>query len=291
MNSLHTCRICWCVFSLGMPKTRGSRKRPKVSVPELPESVSVSFWNTRCTLERDEMNRLSPGQFLSEDILDFFICKRASERTDQLSIDVVSTRFYQKLTCPRKLPPASNVPPLVNEALQRVGYLEVQHLHPRIFSSSFVFVPVHVDNNHWILAVIYLRNVPLNDRQGAIIIFDSLKRDEADDLYSTVSSNLRDFLNCHWCLQVQLGNLNPSRVFTVETCPMIVADIPEQKNGSDCGLYVLKACEVVMNNANVIADHCLVEESYMDWLRKYFADQFIFDSVSYRDDLLNELRK
>ena len=268
-----------------------TRKRTKVPVKKVPEIVTASYGTTSLQITAKEMECLEPGTFVIEAVIDFFNLKHASECTDPLTMEVVSTYFYELLKKPRVLADASNVPEHVNEALRRVNYLDVQQLHPRFFSASFVFIPINVSDNHWVTAVVYLRHCPEIRREGVILIFDSLQGEDSYKVHSSICTHLRDYMNCHWCLKHQLGQMNPSRVFTSDTCPMCVAKIPEQRNGFDCGLYVLQSCEIVMNNATEISEKCLLTDEDLGWLSSFFESKMSFDSVSYREELLNEIRE
>ena len=251
----------------------------------------VVYAGVTSTFTPDDMTFLQPGEYLNENVLDFFISKRARDCVDILTLEVCSTSFYEQLIKPKPLARASNVPEHVNDALQRVNYLDTQHLHPRFFSSSFVFIPVNVDGEHWVLAVVYLRNRSAVGRYGTIIIFNSRQTTASDAQHAQIAEHLRDFMNCHWCLKHQFGVLNPSRVYTTETCPLTVANIGNQSNNADCGLYVIKAAEAVMNHATEISERCLLSNEDLEWLEGYFEDKVVLQEGRCRGDLRKELRE
>lgn len=269
---------------------RKTRKRACQNSNELRCDVVVEYAGVKSTFTPEDMKRLEHGAFLNENVIDFFLSKRALECVDAMTLEVCSTSFYRRLIIPKHLPHASNVPDHVNSALERVNFLGTQHLHPRFFSSTFSFVPVNVGEDHWVLAVVYHRNCPSVRRLGTIIVFDSHQTDDSTAQHVQIASMLRDFMNCHWCLKHEFGVMNPSKLYTADSCPLTVPNIVTQENGYDCGLYVIKSAEVVMNEGTVISDRCLLTADDLRWLEGYFLDKVVVDEKKGRADLRKEVK-
>eukprot|EP00300_Choanocystis_sp_HF-7_P013363 c18268_g1_i2.p1 GENE.c18268_g1_i2~~c18268_g1_i2.p1 ORF type:complete len:489 (+),score=69.09 c18268_g1_i2:28-1467(+) len=142
-------------------------------------------------------------------------------------------------------------------------FTKLQSKHPKdmkrwfknvnVFKTERVFIPVH-SSIHWSLAVICnLSNLdwtvergdpvrrPLKSSSsfdGPIILYlDSLGGSVAD-----VSEPLYRFLSDQW----EAHGLEPSDLRTF--VPIIKCEVPHQKNHTDCGLYVLKYVELMMQD-------------------------------------------
>ena len=280
--------LSFVYFIIGdMRKTRKRSRRPDND--EIDDLV-VEYAGEKSTLPGESAQLLRAKEFLDQDVLDFFIAQRARDCVEVYTFELCNTSFYRRLITARALPRMSNVPDHVNQALVRVNYLDTQHLHPRFFSSSYVFIPVNLFDNHWVLAVVYHRNGTASGMIATIIIFDSLRSAASGAAHVQIANNIRDFMNCHWCLRHQFGVINPGRVYTDESCPLTVANIERQSNGVDCGLYVIKSAEIVMNNASTICGHCLGSIDDIRWLEGFFTDKVVLEAKKARACLWKELK-
>lgn len=269
---------------------RKTRKRTISTTTELINDVVVEYRGVKSTFLSADMERLGPRFHFNENVVDFFLSKRALECTDDLTLEVCSTSFYRLLSEPKHLAHASNVPVHVNEALERVNYLDTQHLHPRFFSCSFAFIPVNIANKHWVLAVAYHRDCPAVRRLGSIIVFDSRPSADSPSQHAQIAGRIRDFMNCEWCFKHEFGQMDPSKVFTAQSCPLIVPNIVRQPNDCDCGLYVIKSAEVVMNNASEISAGCMLTDKCVTWLENFFLDKVVVDPKKGRAYLRKEVK-
>lgn len=267
------------------------RKRSKHPEPNELDDLVVEFAGAKSTLSGDSANLLKGEKFVNQDVLDFFIAKRARDCVEPYTFEVCNTSFYRQLLTSTALPRMSNVPEHVNQALGRVNYLGTQQLHPRFFSSSYVFIPVNINNNHWVLAAVYLGNGTAAGVIATIIIFDSLRSAASDAAHVQIAANIRDFMNCHWCLRHQFGVMAPARVYTAESCPLAVANIEQQRNMVDCGLYVIKSAEVVMNNASTVSEHGLRSVDDVRWVEDFFTDKVVLEAKKSRACLWKEVKE
>jgi len=90
--------------------------------------------------------------------------------------------------------------------------------------TSHTFLPVNIDNNHWILVIINWYNCKIE-------IYDSAYNNQKQKKYDVIfedtkayASLCREYFNVERC--------------SVWTC-VVMKDIPRQDNSIDCGLYVL----------------------------------------------------
>ncbi|GIZ03753.1 hypothetical protein CEXT_727791 [Caerostris extrusa] len=98
-----------------------------------------------------------------------------------------------------------------------------------IFKFDILFVPIHF-GLHWALCVI-------NNRYKTIKFYDSMRGTDDGTLKALQSYVVLE-------LQTRTGVENPTP-YSLE----IIKDIPQQMNGSDCGMFALKYAEYISRNA------------------------------------------
>ncbi|EER35998.1 conserved hypothetical protein [Candida tropicalis MYA-3404] len=117
-------------------------------------------------------------------------------------------------------------------ALESKGYTGVQRWARRkkvnLFEKSKVLVPVNISNTHWALAVI-------DNLEKTISYYDSL---------NTVG-NPRAVQNLAIYMDGEANRLNRDKI-TYELIPHVKS--PQQKNGSDCGVFTCTAARYIAEN-------------------------------------------
>ena len=252
----------------------------------------VQFGKLTVEIIDADIERLKVGSCLNENLIDFFLCKRARNDIGDLSKCVASTRWFFGLSKERRIARVLKIPSHVNDSLS-VNFLGVQQQHPEWFRSDLVFVPVHVDGCHWVLAVILNRSEPspvsMDKCHAVIVVFDSLPSKGSVKRCNDIANKLRSFMNCEWYFRCVEREGKDVREFDSVTCPLIIPVVERQTNGSDCGLYVLRACETLLGSANELKPHLLLNDSDVDWLRVYLSGKVTVDGKSYRAELSREV--
>ena len=253
----------------------------------------VQYGSLTVEISDDDVARLRIGRLLNENLVDFFLCKRVRENAADSGTTVVSTRWYSTLSEERRIAHITELPSFVKDSFH-VNFLDVQHMHPEWFRSEFVFVPMNVNENHWVLAVVINRNASSlgsdSHRHCAIVLFDSHRDEQSPALYDAVAHALRCFMNCEWYFRYVRASGKVVREFTPETCPFIACGIEQQSNGCDCGLYVIESCVTFLREMDDVKSHTSLTDGDIEWLRVYFSDKITVDGKSYRVELQNEVR-
>jgi sentrin-specific protease 7 len=124
----------------------------------------------------------------------------------------------------------------------RICFLEETERRSRvksvdIFGKKYLIIHINIKEQHWILAIVCLNlnhEVPLTPPPGAntgrepdvqpcTILFDSLKK-----IYTRERKEVCEVLR---------------QLFQVDKIKVITPKVPQQTNGSDCGIFVLQYIE------------------------------------------------
>lgn len=251
-----------------VPRARDSRKRKVLNVVDLDEEdaqpiqpiVQIDgegwvkdakiYYPSRIHPEAVELcgsdlDCLNPGSHLSSPIINFYIqyLQRPISATGKLRGDYhfFNTYFYKKLeeavSCKRKD--------------KDTYYVKFRRWWKgiEIFQKAYIFLPIHADN-HWSLAIICIP--AKEDELGPILLhLDSLRYHNSAAIFENIESFLRE----EWNYLKQAGPpadvpivdriwKNLSRRISREVIP-----VPQQKNDSDCGLFVLYFMERFVEEA------------------------------------------
>ncbi|PHH63762.1 hypothetical protein CDD81_5527 [Ophiocordyceps australis] len=196
----------------------------------------------RATVDADDIVRLDEGQLLNDNLLAFYLRylehKLEVQNSEaQSKVYIFSTFFYEKLRSTRS----------------KINYEGVKTWTAKIdlFSYDYVIVPVN-ESAHWYLAIICnlpntLKNCNKNDDESGgarmvdvmlpkIITLDSLGQQR-----SAACRCLREYL---------VEEARHKKGVDLVTIPngMTAKSLPEQGNGSDCGVYLLAYTEQFLNN-------------------------------------------
>ncbi|XP_071482482.1 uncharacterized protein [Diadema antillarum] len=171
----------------------------------------------RLTITRRDMQTLRGLNWLNDEVMNFYfelLMERSNTREEYPTLHYFNTFFYPKL---------------VNS-----GYNSIRRWTKRtdIFAKDMVLVPVHL-GMHWCLAVIDFRD-------KSISFFDSMGSQNQQCLDA-----LRDYV-------VSEHADKKKQEYSMEgwtyQCPR---DIPQQLNGSDCGMFACKYAEYVSRDAPI----------------------------------------
>mmetsp|Transcript_23014 Transcript_23014/g.54619 ORF Transcript_23014/g.54619 Transcript_23014/m.54619 type:complete len:556 (+) Transcript_23014:112-1779(+) len=171
-----------------------------------------------------DLQTLLPGNWLNGDIIDAFF-KLLKKRDKNLNGDCadcgfLTSYFYTKLT---EGAPAST--DMYNyETVNKWGTSA-----GGIFGKK-VYVPVNLDRNHWILAMMDAR---IETNGKTVELFDSCRRKNKAEKHGAVTANLTRYLADEH-LHKQKAPLNISQWTMLGTN----REAPIQTNGFDCGVFV-----------------------------------------------------
>ncbi|CAF0933386.1 unnamed protein product [Adineta ricciae] len=281
------------------------------------KTVGLNNNTIRFDLSSDDLHCLNEGEFLNDNIIDFYLQYIYYEKLsneDRQRTYLFNSFFYKRLTQKDK---RDN--PDISVAERRYNRVKRWLRDVDLFAKTYIIVPIN-QNAHWYIVLIQnLNNVPTegdlisddeddshedlskskkrrrssriihptgstnglrssspaskqylidefedadevasdndvplqlnieslvgpknNSLSPAIIIFDSLRTDSK----TRVAPTLREFLQLEYDHKKTLPSGSLARkLFNVDTIPTIEAGVPQQRNYSDCGLYVLQYIE------------------------------------------------
>ncbi|KAE8023449.1 hypothetical protein FH972_009140 [Carpinus fangiana] len=209
-------------------KLAESLKGAKITYPSRddPESIEICYADVDC---------LAPEGFLTSTIMNFYIryIQQQASPTNRAICDYhfFNTYFYKKL----------------KEAVSYKGndkenfFVKFRRWWKgvNIFQKAYVLIPIHEDL-HWSLVIICIPDK--EDESGPIILhLDSLRLHSSQSIFQ----NIKCFLKEEWNYLVQ--EVTPSDLPIADHIwkhlPRRINEnviaVPQQKNDSDCGLFVL----------------------------------------------------
>ncbi|XP_063194345.1 sentrin-specific protease 2-like [Chroicocephalus ridibundus] len=176
-----------------------------------PEEIMSSAFNLKVT--REDVHTLRNGCWLNDEVINFYmgLVMERSKKAGYPSVHAFSSLFYEKL--------ASG------------GYRTVRRLTRRVdvFQKDIIFVPINL-SLHWALAVI-------DTRKKTVKYFDSLGQEGGDKICETLLKYLQEESR-----EKRHVKLNVSE-WTVHS--MEPHEIPQQSNGSDCGVFTCKYADYI----------------------------------------------
>jgi len=194
-----------------------------------PGQLLVENFNIRIT--REDMNKLSGLQWLNDELINYYmelIVDRSKKTEGMPKCHAMNTFFYPKLSTQ--------------------SYKSVRRWTKKvdIFSLDLVFYPIHL-GVHWTLAVVDFRSKEIN-------YYDSMGSPNAKCLH-----HLRQYLS------EEHANKKGTPYDTSDwTLSSIDADIiPQQMNGSDCGVFACTFAEFISRDADLA-----FEQSDMPLIRR-----------------------
>jgi sentrin-specific protease 1 len=187
-----------------------------------PSEVLTEIEGARVT--RANMAALAPGEWLNDEVINVFIKVLANNDHDQGPSDLPSCYFMNTLFYPK-----------LAESHSGYTYSNVRRWTRRadIMRKDMVLVPIHCHGDHWTLGVINAR----------------LRRFEYYDSLRGACGNVLTFLR-RWLLDEATSNEETLDLTGWEEVSYATGN-PQQVNGFDCGLFMLKTMQYLSQNARL----------------------------------------
>ncbi|KAL3160557.1 hypothetical protein ABBQ32_010855 [Trebouxia sp. C0010 RCD-2024] len=214
-------------------------------------------------LTEHDLVRLNDREMVNDSVVDFYVKWLRAQLDPAIAhrVHFFNSFFYKKLT---EKPPQSQAtsggaggPGIMASAAKPLTCAQSNHLRVKawtksvdIFSKDFLLIPIH-GGLHWTLVIVCFPGANLEEthQQPYILHLDSLKGSSHNSL--VISDNMRSYLNCEWqrkldeqdCTSTSMSWLKEHpgmpHSFNRQNMPSRVPDVPRQKNGYDCGLFML----------------------------------------------------
>jgi hypothetical protein len=107
-----------------------------------------------------------------------------------------------------------------------------------MFAQDKIFVPINIQNNHWVLVVVYMQ-------EKKIVYYDSFKSSNTryvNVILQWLQDSFREKKN--GILDIQEWK----RIYETNQNGEQICGQPRQKNGRDCGVFVIMACDYLSDN-------------------------------------------
>jgi Ulp1 family protease len=259
------------------PKKRKSRRSSAVSFAENPEDTEIYIVYPIETDASDPINitkgcmkRLNEGEYLNDNLIDYKIKVlleqlKVTNEYKREKIHAFSCQFYIKLTEKRN-------PKEMFEMVAR-WTKDID-----IFELDFLFVPVNI-GSHWSLSVIVRPGLILQKNSKELTISSGGSFEEIEDNLpcimfmdslnlhnmTTISKQLRSYVEFEYNvkkLKIDISSINLNKrnfgasnsqqdnsqlVLNAENFPVIKCAVPQQPNGTDCGVYVIRFFQLIIN--------------------------------------------
>ncbi|XP_065875413.1 ubiquitin-like-specific protease 1D isoform X2 [Euphorbia lathyris] len=240
-----------------------------------PELVEICFSNINC---------LDPEGFLTSEIMNFYIrylrLQMSPTNNGLCDYHFFNTFFYKKL----------------KQAVSHKGsdkessFIKFRRWWKgvNIFQKAYVFIPIHEDL-HWSLVIICIPD--REDNSGPIILhLDSLGFHSSKSVFEEIRSYLKQ--EWHYLKEEVSPPDLPISVHIWENLPRRIdekkIEVPQQKNDSDCGLFVLFFMERFIE----VAPERLKKKDLAMFSKRWFRPQEASDlRVKIRNLLLDEFEK
>ena len=97
-----------------------------------------------------------------------------------------------------------------------------------------IFIPLHVNNNHWVLAVIFVKSKKIR-------YYDSLRKDT-----KPYAAEIKQWIQDEASVEKVPGfNID-------EWSAEVDKSTPQQKNGYDCGVFMLTCADYLADNLTLL---------------------------------------
>ncbi|XP_017037258.1 uncharacterized protein Ulp1 [Drosophila kikkawai] len=212
-----------------VPLTEEHMKRFSELINGPPQQVLVNKFSLQ--IHRSDIRTLLGSSWLNDEVINFYmnlLTERSELRSDQLPRVYAMNTFF--------------VPRLL-----QTGHGGVKRWTRKVdlFSKDIIPVPVHCNGVHWCMAIIHMRN-------KTIRYYDSMGKPNQDVL---------DALEMYLRLESLDKRKQPfdTSDFKIES----VANVPQQSNGSDCGVFSCMFAEYITRDAPIT-----FSQEHMDYFRK-----------------------
>ncbi|CAK4141064.1 unnamed protein product [Aphanomyces euteiches] len=257
------------------------RKRVDEKAQEVKDRVVLHYpmvqSKNRITLTEGDVDRLAEGEFLNDNLIDFFFkfCMTQLEKWQQERIYFFSTHFYTTLV------QRSNVQEPFDKVKRWTRSVN-------IFELDFLFIPIN-ESCHWSLAVICNpgalakpfvddpRTTEASEKTSCILFFDSLRCHNE----TKIVSNLRSYLEKEFESRY---NADGMVHFDASQAILVEPEVPRQSNSCDCGVFVLLYALELIKRYPVGIDDKDIASKFQESLNEVmFSHQNI---VEFRDYLI-----
>ncbi|ETW04683.1 hypothetical protein H310_03844 [Aphanomyces invadans] len=230
------------------PRKQRYTDEEKAARQEAKDRVVVHYpmkqAKNRITLTEGDLGRLEEGEFLNDNLIDFFFkyCYQQLDAWQQDLMYFFSTHFYTTLVQQQKQESqhqeADKVLTTSMAAVNPFDKIRRWTKHISIFTQRFLFVPIN-DNCHWSLAVIcnpgYLAQPALVEHGGSdapcILFFDSLQCHNKVKIIASLQTYLENEFYSRYS--------DHGITFDVTLATLVEPEVPRQTNSCDCGVFVL----------------------------------------------------
>eukprot|EP01016_Furgasonia_blochmanni_P001812 TRINITY_DN1071_c0_g2_i3.p1 TRINITY_DN1071_c0_g2~~TRINITY_DN1071_c0_g2_i3.p1 ORF type:complete len:249 (-),score=73.44 TRINITY_DN1071_c0_g2_i3:388-1134(-) len=183
------------------------------------------------------LKTLIDNTWLNDEVINAYvklILRRDQNRLNN-KIHIFNTFFYQTLE--------KYCETLLQEDFNKISRI-LKRAQVRLSRTRQVFFPINVNNSHWLFAHI-------NITSKAIYFYDSLQPDPSRA--RVIMGNLKMFLKK--IIETESSDPTPAQpafgeephqkinIADYENYSMEIARFPQQRNGSDCGVFMLKGIE------------------------------------------------
>jgi sentrin-specific protease 1 len=176
------------------------------------------------TLTRHSFAKLGRGQWLDDQLINFYF-KMLQELKDADSSVIRKSVFFSTFLMQNLFVQAD-----------KFDYKAVERWTKKIkiFEHDMLFFPINYNQDHWLLAVVYMQ-------QKMIVLYDSMGS-------STKKEKLKGVL-MNW-LQLEKETKHPEAHFDASEWHSCFGGfhVPKQSNGYDCGVFVCMAAEYISKN-------------------------------------------
>lgn len=226
----------------GLKVHKVKRRDSLRDVPEIDGEEEILVYPTQKSsrgaviLTMSDVRRLQPGVYLNDNVLDFYLQYLYREKWDESlrkRVHLFNTFFYKKWSeCTQRMGEGD-----LEYDFSRYGIVRKWTKNVDIFTKDFLVIPVN-HKFHWSLAIVCFPGAILNifqeSRQCCLLGFDSLKL-----FRSSHFDQIKRYMNMAWRNRAVKSERHLN--FAIERC--IPLKTPSQKNGADCGVFVLHNCE------------------------------------------------
>ena len=208
--------------------SRTSRKRKSIynSREVIPEKERRSDTEV-CRIGDNSINlsslhRLEPGTWFNDELINTIASLHLARSGERESIFIASSYFYAKLVCPVGQPEnETEESKLERKYKDTRGYFKNTDLKTK----DCIIIPI-CRENHWYSIVIF----NLNKQDPALMVLNSSER------FGDVCTNIKyitDFFR---------------RMTGIQVNRSLTANLPQQSNDNDCGMFLLENIKELVNN-------------------------------------------
>jgi len=191
----------------------------------------------RVPITKEDYSTLARGTFLNDTMINFYLKYLHNEilaQSEQVNVHIFSTIFYMKLaTDPVKGGKMDELEKNWNMSMVEKRHNRVKGWTKNfdLFNKNLVIIPI-CELSHWYMVVL----VRPGGEQPCMMVLDSLGGDN-----TRAVDIIKEYLKIEG--RVKLGK---TALMNREEMKVVRPDIPQQRNGYDCGVFLLHYAEKLM---------------------------------------------